>query len=119
FIASRLEGVCGPNWERQRIPGPMRDSWMQKKAVAERCGAASEPAIAYADFSDYVNIIIRKDNWRDAFSLVFLRQSDIVESLARLGPIRICTMHARIVSQDDELLLCVEATRIESAIAKS
>ena len=38
------------------------------------------------------------------------------ESFQRLYPIRICTMHARLITQDDELYPYVEIKRILAAI---
>jgi hypothetical protein len=50
------------------------------------------------------------------FAPVFRRAESVRESFQRLYPIRLCTMHARIVTQDDELYLFVETKRILSAI---
>ena len=72
--------------------------------------------LAYADFTDYVPIIIRKDNWSSIFREVFQRQELVAKSFQRLYPIRICTMHARIITADDELYLYIETKRILKAI---
>ena len=76
------------------------------------------PLIEYADFSDYRMIIERGDNWRSAFKSVFRRQEDVRESLQRLNPVRIATMHSRIVTLEDELLLIVETSRVLKAISQ-
>lgn len=47
---------------------------------------------------------------------MFRRPTFVQEYLQRLYPIRICTMHARMISQDDELYLYVEIKRVLSAI---
>ena len=64
-------------------------------------------------------IFERKDNWEQAFSGVFVRKTDVQESLLRIAPVRIVTSHAAIVTQDDEVLLGIEARRILNAIQRS
>jgi hypothetical protein len=49
---------------------------------------------------------------------VFVRKEDVQESFMRLFPVRICTMHARIILLDDELLLRLETCRILRAITR-
>lgn len=61
-------------------------------------------------------IITKRDNWEDIFKPFFGRAESVMESFQRLYPIRICTMHARLITQDDELYLYVETKRILSAI---
>ena len=53
-----------------------------------------------------------KDNWQRVFAPTFRRQTLVQESLQRLYPIRRCTMHARIITQDDELYLYTETKRL-------
>ena len=116
FIDRRMTATVGVNWIKHRVPGDMRQRWMDKQARAVEEGEAKHPLIAYADFTDYVPIIVRKDNWNQAFVSIFRRKSLIQESLQRLYPIRVCTMHARIITQDDELYLHAETTRLLSAM---
>ena len=59
---------------------------------------------------------MRKDNWSELFADIFKRSTMVQESFQRLYPIRICAMHARIVTQDDELYLYVETKRLLAAI---
>lgn len=117
FIDHRMRQVAGENWARKRLPNNMYEDWEGKKAGAEASGLPVRPLIAYADFSEYTQIIGRKDNWREAFAPVFGRIEDIRESLQRLGPLRNATMHARPLGQADLLYLFVEARRIMVAIS--
>ncbi len=50
------------------------------------------------------------------FKPIFKRPMLVQESFQRLYPIRMCTMHARLITQDDELYLYVETKRILKAI---
>ena len=116
FISERMEEEIGQNWIRQRIPGSMRVQWEGKKRRDSNQSNQALPLIAYADFTDYVVIICQNDNWSDLFESTFVRKQSIQESFVRLFPIRLAAMHARIITQDDELYLHVETRRILKAI---
>lgn len=112
FIDRRMTATVGRNWIKSHVPGTMRQEWEAKRVRALDSGEPKRPLIAYADFTDYVQIIVRRDNWREVFESDFRRKALVQESLQRLYPIRICTMHARIISQDDELYLHAETRRL-------
>lgn len=116
FIDQRMTDTVCKNWIKHRIPGEMRQQWSEKQAKARDEGESEQPLIAYADFTDYVKIIVRKDNWDEAFAPVFRRKSLVEESFQRLYPIRVCTMHSRIITQDDELYLHSETRRLLKAM---
>lgn len=116
FFEEVLEEEFGSKWMRQQLPNNMLASWIEKKDKALRAGHPESPLIDYADFSDYKMIIEKRDNWDKVFKHFFVRQQDVVESFNRLFPIRIATMHARIITNDDELLLRIETKRILKAI---
>lgn len=112
FIDRRMISAVGANWMRRRLPPGMLDRWLEKKEKAEKDSGTDLPPIAYADFTDYVPIINKGDNWREIFLPVFKRQESIRESLQRLYPIRNSTMHSRFILQSDYLLLYVEVKRV-------
>ena len=114
FIDEQMETTFGANWTKHRIPGDMRSLWHDKQRQDPR--AQKWPMISYADFTDYAKIIAQKDNWRDLFKAAFVNKSSVQESFQRIYPIRLATMHARPITQDDELYLYVETKRILSAI---
>jgi hypothetical protein len=116
FIAQRMEAAFGPKWMKGQLPNNMLTDWTEKKTKAIAGGAAEAPLIDFADFTDYIRIIERTDNWRVVFKDVFGRVEDVRESFFRLGPVRIATMHARPIVQSDELLLAVESYRVLKAI---
>lgn len=116
FIHEQMSRVIGPDWIRHRVPGELRKAWLEKRQKALENGEQEYSLIAYADFTDYVPIITRKDNWNEIFGCIFRRKEFVQESFQRLYPIRICTMHARIITQDDELYLLVETKRLLNAI---
>ena len=119
FIDEQMHQEFGTDWIKHQVPGDMRNNWVTKKEKAKDDGEPDRPLIAYADFSDYVTIISQRNNWDRVFQGVFRRKASVQESLQRLYPIRICTMHSRLITQDDELLLMVETKRILKAIGIS
>ena len=116
FIDERMKAAFGEDWIKPKVPGNIRERWLEKRKKAEDDGGPEWPLIAYADFTDYVVIIMRKDNWDKVFRPVFKRPAFVQESFQRLYPIRVCTMHARPITQDDKLYLYVETKRILDAI---
>lgn len=116
FIERVMSEAYGEHWMKHQLPANMLDSWRDKRDRAVRAGEIDQPLIDYADFSDYRPIIERKDNWNTVFKPVFGRADDVRESFQRLFPVRIATMHARIITLDDELLLRVETRRVLKAI---
>lgn len=116
FIHELMVSRFGEQWSKRQVPGEMRKEWEKKQAAALEQGEAVQCLINYADFTDYVTIICRRDNWDGAFREVFLRKESVQESFRRLFPIRLCTMHARPITQADLLLLFVESERILKAI---
>ena len=115
FVDAEMTQAFGRDWPRSRLPNGMYDRWKAKKNAAART-RTERPLIAYADFTDYACIITRRDNWRQVFANYFERPGNVRESFQRLLPIRLDTMHARPIGQDDELLLYVEIKRIVRAI---
>ncbi len=116
FIDEQMTKACGDQWIKNRVPGQIRQSWIEKREKARARSETDHPLISYADFSDYVPIITQKNNWKEVFEPVFRRPTFVQESFQRLYPIRICTMHARMITQDDEIYLYVEIKRVLSAI---
>ncbi|SEB84800.1 hypothetical protein SAMN05216452_3410 [Nitratireductor aquibiodomus] len=112
FIVTVMSTTFGPDWMKHQLPPTIHDQWQAKKTAALKAGADDLPLIEYADFTDYLPIIERKDNWVSVFKPVFGRPEDIRESLQRLYPVRLATMHARIITLDDDLLLRSETTRM-------
>jgi len=107
----------GANWAKHRLPNGMYDEWQERKRDAEQATGRAWPLICYADFTDYQRIICKRDNWRELFAPVFYHPDAVRETFQRLYPIRICTMHARPITKEDELFLFVEVRRITRAIS--
>lgn len=118
FVEEVMEKEFGSKWKKQQLPGGMLAQWEDKKAKDSKAGPSDLPVIDYADFSDYRMIIEKGDNWERVFKHFFNRKHDVVESFNRLHVIRITTMHARLITNDDELLIRVETKRVLTAISR-
>lgn len=105
FIHQRMSAAFGSNWEKNRLPRHMYQGWQEKREKAILAGESPGRLIDYADFTDYVTVISRRDNWEQLFRSCFGRAQSVQESLYRLQPIRVCIMHARVLSQEMRLLL--------------
>jgi hypothetical protein len=116
FIDEKMIAAFGADWPKRQLPKGLYEKRQEKKDKAKSHGAADMPLIAYADFTDYELVICRTDNWRDVFASFFKRQESVRESFQRLYPLRLDTMHARQITQDDELFLYVETKRLVKVI---
>ena len=116
FIEAVMLASFGEHWMNRQLPNDMLEKWQNKRETAIKAGEPNRSLIEYADFSDYRPIIERKDNWAKVFQPIFGRMEDVRESFQRLFPVRIATMHARIITLDDELFMRVEIKRILKAI---
>lgn len=116
FFEDVMEEKFGSNWKKQQLPGGMLVQWVEKKGKDTKAGQPELALIEYADFADYRMIIEKSDNWDNVFKHFFNRKQDVVESFNRLHLIRIATMHARIITNDDELLIRIETKRVLKAI---
>lgn len=118
FINESMRAYYGDAWFKQQLPADMLGKWREKAEMAIKNGAkvGDFELIDYADFTDYKIIIERKDNWNAVFKFVFVRIENIRESFQRLFPVRIATMYARIITQEDEIFLFSETRRVINAI---
>lgn len=118
FIVESMRAHYGDDWFKSQLPANMLERWREKADTAVKNGARASAfeLIDYADFTDYKLIIERSDNWKCIFKYVFIRPENIRESFQRLFPVRIATMHARIITQEDEIFLFSETRRVLNAI---
>lgn len=118
FISARMMAAFGEKWMRRQLPVGMLDRWLEKRNLTLKGGPPEGVLIDYADFTDYIQIIERGDNWKLAFADVFRRKEDVRESFNRLFPLRVSTMHSRIITKSDRLLLYVESKRILGTLSR-
>lgn len=115
FIDRSLTEIAGTNWPKHRLPNGVYDKWKSRK-LKNLDQAAHFPLVAYADFTEYVAIICRNDNWNEVFEPVFKRKENVRESFQRMYAIRLAIAHARTISNADALYFFVEVKRILEAL---
>lgn len=116
FIDREMRVAFGDDWIERQVDDETRRQWKDKQKAAQEKGERPHKLIDYADFTDYERVITRRDNWKKVFQPVFRKRESVQESLQRLYPVRLCSFHARLLTQDDELLLYVEVKRVLKAI---
>lgn len=120
YIDRLMTAQYGNNWPRQRLAPAMLVDWKEKAEKLKAQGRPVERLIEVADFTDYVQIICRTDDFKLLFVAGFRSEAGSVrESFNRLMPLRLATMHARVVTKQDLLYLVSESTRLFSAMGIS
>jgi hypothetical protein len=109
------------NWWKERVPFDVRENAEERKLADESpwpwySKGKDNPLICYLDFSDYIRIITRRDNWRDTFKITFGDEAQIQASLKRLEPIRNAIAHNRPLTPDQKQVLSTEAKYICNSI---
>jgi len=113
LIQRKLAEVCR-NWWKEKVPKDVQDRAELRRKNDERQypwhKTRSLPLAFYIDFADYVKIIVRRDNWREAFKQVFKDKEVISTKLRELEPIRNAIAHSRELNQaeSDKLRLYSE-----------
>lgn len=104
----------GPDWERHRCHGngQIYKKWVHKRNLAVQSGQPPQRLIQYADFTEYADLITKADNWKEVFHEAFDRPENVRESFHRLGPVRLCTMHARPITKTELMLASAEIARL-------
>ena len=116
FIDEEMTKAWGSNWIKQKVSEEIRKSWKEKREFALANGEREQRLLWYANFSDYKEIIIRKDNWGNVFQLIFGRKEFVLESFHRLNAARVTTMYNRELTGEDVLFLVVEIKRLSKAM---
>jgi hypothetical protein len=122
WVAQELTCRDAENWWKALVPPDIRERaearW-QESAGPDGPPPATSGYMKYLDFSDYMPIMLRKDNWKSIFSAVFTSPEWITSRLEELLPIRNNIAHSRTVSDDELLHLRLYASDLRSAIAAS
>jgi len=79
------------DWWTSRIPDDVREKAEGRKKQA----AGNLHPVHYVDFPDYVKIIRKKDNWREAFNKILKDEEWISVKVKELEPIRNALAHSR------------------------
>jgi hypothetical protein len=114
-----MDRSFGSNWIRQRIPADVSERWKERRANAVANGEDERPLLEYADFTDYAEIVNRRDNWSQIFQAVFRNKEDVLVSLRRLNAVRIPVMHSRQITEIELLRTLLEIDRLRKAAERA
>lgn len=121
FIHSKLATVS-QNWWKDRIPADVRKRAEERKAKNETQWPWHKRRdlhpIYYVDFTDYMKIIIRKDNWKQVFAPFFWDKDIISAKLRELEPIRNAIAHFRELNEDEQEKLKLYCKDILASLQK-
>ena len=111
-------------WWRERIPPHVRERAEEKKRDEEArpwpwYGEKEESPMCYVDFSNYAEIMKKRDNWRECFKKTFKNQTQLLASLERLEPIRNAVAHNRALTPDQKMILSLEKKFLLSSIERT
>lgn len=112
YIHAKMAERYGADWPQHRLD---KNTWKRWEKRARAAGT-DVPPIEFADLGDYPEIIAAPDHWDEVFAPAFCRRESMTESFYRLEPVRHATMHARVLTREEVLILYVEARRLLQAI---
>jgi ATP-dependent Lon protease len=94
-IKSSLEKLS-EKWWSARVPIDVREKAEERR---ERDEMKRDP-VEYLDFTDYLKIITKRDNWREVFNPIFKDETIIAAKLKELEPIRNAVRHSRTLTSE-------------------
>ncbi|MBI3074426.1 MAG: hypothetical protein HYY84_20125 [Deltaproteobacteria bacterium] len=121
LIIERLSAL-EPDWLKQRIPGDemagkIKDAReKERKTRWTRC--IPHHPVYYLDFPDLATLIERKDNWKQAFKDLFLREGLFVSGLRQIEPIRNKVAHNRKLSEGDVTLVAATLDHLTEILGR-
>ncbi len=122
FIQEKLQ-AASQNWWLERVPDDVRRRAEERKARNEGQypweNQVEAHPIHYIDFTDYVKIILRRDNWEQLFSAVFKERDIISARLRDLEPIRNSIAHFRNLRSEQAARLELNARDILRSIGST
>lgn len=110
-------------WWIQRVPDDVRKKADDRKVRRESMWPWSEGGqadlLGYLDFSDYLKIVSRKDNWRDVFLSTFKDEEILRAKLRELEAIRNDIAHVRTLTATQRTKLSLYSGELLGAIRKA
>jgi len=100
IVVEQFSKIDGKWWLR-RVPGDIRRRAEQRKQeeMEKLVHTQDFHPIWYVDFTDYVAIITRRDNWNEAFKSIFRNKEHFKAAIEMLSPTRNKIAHMRPLSE--------------------
>jgi len=121
-ISDSLSAISN-NWWKERIPPDVKDPAQERKEKDESPWPWMEgkqyPAYFYMNFSEYSKVIVKRDNWREAFAPIFRHKEWVDVIFTELEPIRNAVAHSRDLSERQLTVLRLYSDDLARAISGS
>ena len=115
-IEVKLRELHSEHWWKQGIPPDVGQGCEDRKNKKEKPTDALYHPIYYAYIDDYRKIIMRRDNWRQAFSQIFGNQTELEACFIWVGNVRDPIAHIRPISDEDHFMFVAGARWIQTRI---
>jgi len=118
FVSRRLTTVDA-RWWRTRVPGPIRADAEERKRGRELVpwlAPGDYDVLYFLNFADYKTIILRNDNWYQAFEKTFRDKEWLSYTMRVLEALRNDTMHTRDLTDQEMMLLKITSEQLNRAI---
>jgi ACT domain-containing protein len=99
FIENQLREKYETAWWELGIPSVVKQEVEERRRGELK--KYREQSMAYVGFSDYIDIITKKDNWKAIFKKVFQDKHNVITALKNLVPIHNKIVHSVSISQDE------------------
>lgn len=100
YVESKLFGLFGPKWWRQRVPGEVKDATNARKTTREIGSAEKHHPIHYTTIGELKIVITKSDNWEDAFEADFFNRTHLETMLEFVMTVRNDVDHGRHPNND-------------------
>jgi len=100
-LERELSREFGSDWWKECIPQDVILTVSERKASEIRQFMEPRRNIEYLDFSDYIKIIAKGQNWEKVFKRIFPNKDSITTKLSELIPIRNKIAHATQLNEDE------------------
>ena len=121
LIIETLQERFGPLWWKHQLPADVLKAYREAIDYERRtkwCQLVPHHPIYYVDFPDLKKVILRSDNWSQAFQSVF-RSSDVVTgTFAELEPIRNKVAHNRKATNADLRVVDGAVQKVANALGE-
>lgn len=119
LIIEVMEHAAGPAWHKSRLPGDLLQKYRRSVTEARRTRwtrLVPHHPIYYLDFADLEKVLLRDDNWRDAFEFIFRRKDILRGYMAELSPLRNTVAHNRKNSDLDQRLAKMKLDQLSNVL---
>lgn len=117
YIATRLEAQAGPQWTKQRLPGPVLTNAKGRRDDALKSGEAEQSLLDYTELGELKDIVLRTDNWDEVFGAAFLSRTRFEHDMLTLMGLRRPVAHARIVDSTQLIEALLVMRRLDGQLS--